>query len=218
MARTVAVAYQEAPNAPDDPFVRAAYAELSRQVDEWFGRITTGALGEPVRVVFTRGSEEYGDSDELAESVRSQRLLLVPSAAYDHDRRHPLLDHAPGGAHDRFRAVHDIVSHGWFGHDFSRDGEFSAWLSEDLLYRGPARWALATELHAQHSVRWTTGDLAPFKAVLVDTTLLTASIEAGLRVNRQPATDRGRACKTAAASSGWSYSARITSPSYVVRP
>jgi hypothetical protein len=63
--------------------------------------------------------------------------------------------------------VHDIVSHGWLGHEFDADGEFSAWLAEDRMYTGLARWALATELH---------GD----KAVLLDRALLHSSRQEGL--------------------------------------
>jgi hypothetical protein len=55
---------------------------------------------------------------------------------------------------------------------FDRDGEFAAWLTQERLYDGLARWALATELHAEHSVRWTTGTLADHKATLVDRDLL----------------------------------------------
>jgi hypothetical protein len=77
-----------------------------------------------------------------------------------------------GGTYDRFRAVHDIVSHAWRGYGFDRHGEFSAWLTEDRMYTGLARWALATELHAEHSVLWTTGTVAEHKAVLLPPTLL----------------------------------------------
>src|SRR5262249_37447158 len=88
--------------------------------------------------------------------------------------RHPLLDSSIGGTHDRLRAVHDIVSHGWRRYGFDRDGEFAAWILEDRMYSGLARWALATELHAQHSVRWTTGHLAHHKAALPHARLLRA--------------------------------------------
>jgi hypothetical protein len=90
-------------------------------------------------------------------------------------RRHPLLDATVGGGYDRLRAVHDIISHSWLGHSFDADGEYSAWLTEDRIYHGLARWALATELHGEHSVQWTTGDLADHKAVLLDRALLRAS-------------------------------------------
>jgi hypothetical protein len=73
------------------------------------------------------------------------------------------------------RAVHDIVSHGWRGHGFDPDGELSAWLAEDSIYTGLACWALATELHAHHSVLWTTGEHADHKAVLLEPALLRTS-------------------------------------------
>jgi hypothetical protein len=76
--------------------------------------------------------------------------------------------------------VHDIVSHGWLGHEFDADGEFSAWLAEDRMYTGLARWALATELHGEHSVQWTTDGLADHKAVLLDRALLHSSRQEGL--------------------------------------
>ena len=71
--------------------------------------------------------------------------------------------------------MHDIVSHGWIGHAFDADGEYSAWLTEDRMYAGLARWALATDLHGEHSVVWTTKDIADHKAVLLDPALLRAS-------------------------------------------
>jgi hypothetical protein len=77
-----------------------------------------------------------------------------------------------GGAYDRFRAVHDIIRHVVPGLGFDRDGEFAAWLVQERLYRGLARWALATELHGEHSVRWTTGVLSDHKATLLDRGLL----------------------------------------------
>jgi len=174
-AHAVADEFQATPCQPGDPLVRAAFARLSEQADRWFAQITS--LGrEPVRVVFTDSRSPYADAVELSESVRVHRLLEVVSASHDHDRRHPLLDKAVGGPQDRLRAVHDIVSHGWQRYDFSRNGEFSAWLFEDTMYCGLARWALATELHAHHSVRWTSGELAAYKAALIDPRALTRSM------------------------------------------
>ncbi len=71
-----------------------------------------------------------------------------------------------------YHAVHDIVSHGSIGHAFDADSEYSAWLTEDRMYAGLARWALATDLHGEHSVVWTAKDIADHKAVLLDPALL----------------------------------------------
>lgn len=192
-ARQVAAAFAAACSAPDDPLVRSAYSALGDQAERWFRLLTGDSPRDPLRVVFSRRAEPYANASELRQAVQDDRVLEVGSVAHDHDRRHPLLDHSPGGAHDRVRAVHDLVSHGWLGHDFGRDGEFSAWLAEDHLYRGPARWALATELHAHHSVRWTSGEVAPYKAVLLDPGVLAASQQAGRSTARPGLRDPRRA-------------------------
>ena len=174
-AHLVASAFDDAPRVQDGTTVRAAYADLDAQAARWFDRLTGAHARKPVRVVYTRTPEPYATARELSDSVRRHRLLEIFPASRDRDRRHPLLDTSVGGAYDRFRAVHDIVSHGWWRNGFDRQGEFSAWLAEDRMYGGLARWALATELHGEHSTRWTTGDLADHKAVLLDPGLLEAS-------------------------------------------
>lgn len=181
-ARDVAAAFQRANSTPDDPLVRAAYGQLSDQVDKWFTMLTRSGA-QPTRVAFTASAEAYADASELAQSVRLHHVLEIQSVGDDHDRRHPLLDPSKGGVHDRFRAVHDIVSHGRSGHSFDRDGEYSAWRSESRMYGGLAAWALATELHAHHSVRWTSGELAPYKAVLLERSLLATSIQAATPID-----------------------------------
>jgi hypothetical protein len=86
-----------------------------------------------------------------------------------------------GGSYDRFRAVHDVLGHARLRLGFDRDGEFATWRSQARLHSPLARWALATELHGQHSVLWTTGDLAQPKAILLDTRLLRRSVTSARR-------------------------------------
>lgn len=174
-AHRVAAAFLDAPRSIADPLVDAAYESLGFQASRWFERLAGCSARERVRVVFTSWPEPYATAADLAEHVEAERLLELCPAKYDRDRSHPLLDTSVGGAFDRLRAVHDIVSHVGCGYGFDRDGEFSAWLNEDRLYVGLARWALATELHAQHSVLWTTGSLAEHKATLLPLELLAAS-------------------------------------------
>ena len=174
-ASRIAEAFLAAPrHAPDETMV-AAYAALSEQSSRWYQRLTTTRGRHRVRVVLTHHPEPYANATELSASVRRDHLLELCPTNRDHDRRHPQLDTSVGGAYDRMRAVHDIVSHGWLGLAFDADGEYSAWLVEDRLYTGMARWALATELHGEHSVQWTTKDLADHKATLLDRALLRAS-------------------------------------------
>jgi hypothetical protein len=58
------------------------------------------------------------------------------------------------------------------------------------MYTGLARWALATELHAQHSVLWTSGQLAELKATLLSPDLLLASLRGRAMTTNNSRNDR----------------------------
>jgi hypothetical protein len=178
-ARVVADAFLDAPRSSASAIVYRAYAELGDQVDRWFARLTDPRGRTAIRVVPTRCPEPYANGAELSARVRSERVLELCPAHFDRDRHHPLLDVSIGGTYDRLRAVHDIISHARLGFGFDRHGEFAAWLAEDRMYTGLARWALATELHAEHSVLWTTGTLAAHKATLLPASLVEASRRLG---------------------------------------
>jgi hypothetical protein len=174
LAHEVAVRFQAARNNQTNQTVRAAYDQLARQSDAIFARLTDPdhQFLRGLRVEFTRCESPYDSDEELVRSARTHRVLEITTSARERDRRHPLLGCDRGGAYDRFRAVHDIVGHVGPCLGFDRDGEFAAWLTQERLYDGLARWALATELHAEHSVRWTTGTLSDHKATLIDRDLL----------------------------------------------
>ena len=108
----------------------------------------------------------------LIASVRHDRLLEVVTVQVEADRRHPVLDSSIGGAYDRFRAVHDVLGHARLDVGFDRHGEYAAWRDQERFHSPLARRALATELHGQRSVRWTTGDVAEPKAVLLEPRLV----------------------------------------------
>jgi hypothetical protein len=169
VAHEVAAAYVDASVARRDPRVVAAYADLQAQSDSFFAYLTQPDRPWSVRVVFTRHPEPYASDGELIDAVRARRLLEVPVVP---GRVHPVLGDEPGGPYDRFRAVHDILGHVHLGRGFDRDGEYATWRAQDLQYRGPARWALAAELHGEHSVRWTTGEPAEHKGVLLPRALV----------------------------------------------
>jgi hypothetical protein len=171
LAREVAAAYLDAPSRRD-PLTAAAYARLVTESNRLFELITTPDRPKPVRVVFTTCPTPYRDAQELIDSVTIDRILEVDTVAADGDRRHPLMDSGQGEAYDRFRAVHDVLGHARLRLGFDRDGEFAVWLAQERMHSPLARRALATELHGQHSVRWTTGDVATPKAVLLDPGLL----------------------------------------------
>jgi hypothetical protein len=180
-AREVAAAFVDAPNAPSHPSVMAAYAQLKFQSDRLFARLTNPDQGPGIRVEMTTNPDPYASDSDMIQAVRTSRVLEVTTAATDPYRQHPLLGCEVGGAYDRFRAVHDLIGHVGPALGFDRDGEYAAWLAQDRLFQGLARWALATELHAEHSVLWTTGILAEHKAILLETELLSRARRSGSR-------------------------------------
>jgi hypothetical protein len=183
IAANVAADFTARRSTPTDPVVDAAYAQLCRQSDRLFERLTDRRGRRPVRIAFTRHREPYRTDWEMIEAVRAGGLLEVATAALEPGGRHPLMSCAMGGAFDRFRAVHDIVGHVWPRLGFDRDGEYGAWLGQERFFRGLARWALATELHGKHSVLWTTGVVAEHKAILLDADLLRRSRHASRHVS-----------------------------------
>lgn len=170
-ARRVAAAYVAGDGLASGPLVRCAYAQLADQTDALLA-VVVRRLG--VRLAWTRVEAPYAHDGELIASVRSTGVLEVPRT--DPERAHPVLGGSPGGPYDRLRALHDLVGHVVPGFGFDRDGELSAWRAQDRLHHGPARWALATELHAHHSVLWTTGNLAEPAALLLDPRVLHPSL------------------------------------------
>ena len=172
IAQEVATAFGATPSRPRDPLVAAAYASLKSKPIASSPRSTGLDDPERVHVVFTSEAWPYSSDRELISAVRNDGVLEVPTAAMDSDRPHPILGCERGGAYDRFRAVHDILGHARLGCGFDPDGEYTTWHVQERHYRGLARWALATELHAEHSVLWTTGQVAEHKALLVHCTLL----------------------------------------------
>jgi hypothetical protein len=175
VAHDIARRFLDAPALGGERLVSAAYRELQIQTDRQFAELTEpdGLFG--YTVVWTKLPDPYSTETELIEAVRATGVLEITAARADRDRLHPALDCAAGGPYDRLRAVHDIVGHVMTGYGFDRDGEYSAWLRQSKLYHGLARWAAATELHAEHSVVWTTGQFPEHKGVLLPRRLLRRS-------------------------------------------
>jgi hypothetical protein len=156
-----------------DALARAAYAQLVAESDRLYRRITSAR--RRIRICFTMCPRPYSGAEELITSIRRDRVVEVVAAARDRDRRHPLMGCEIGGAYDRFRGVHDVLGHGLLGVGFDRGGEYAAGRCQEHHHSALARRALATELHAEHSFRWTTGELPDHKAVVLDERLIEAS-------------------------------------------
>jgi hypothetical protein len=171
-AAVVAAAHRNAPRTGDAE-AHAAYASLIGESDRLFRLITSGR--RPVQIGFTRCSSPYADAEELIMSTNRERVLEITAVATERDRLHPFMDCSIGGAYDRFRAVHDVLGHGWLEVGFDRVGEYVAWRYQERFHSPLARRALATELHGEHSVRWTTGEPAEHKTALLDERLVARS-------------------------------------------
>jgi hypothetical protein len=171
VAREVAATYADAADRRDAATI-AAFAQLVTETDELFRSITRPDRPNALQVFFTTYENPYRDAAELITSVREFRMLEVTTVAGDADRRHPLMSNDRGGDYDRFRAVHDALGHARLQLGFDRDGEYAVWLAQERFHSRLARRALGTELHGQHSVRWTTGEIAAPKAMLLEERLL----------------------------------------------
>jgi hypothetical protein len=190
VAQEVAEAFDTTPGRPRDALVVAAYASLESQTDRLFAEITRPDDPKRVHVVFTSEPRPYSSDREMISAVRRVGVLEVPTAAREAERRHPMLGCERGGAYDRFRAVHDILGHVRLGCGCDPDGEYTAWRFQERQCRGLARWALATELHAEHSVLCTTGQLAEHKPILLSRALLARARRGGTSPKGR-AEDRG---------------------------
>lgn len=181
-----------------DPLVALAYRELETQTDRQYQALTDPSGPYRLTVASTGQVTPYIDAEELIASVLATRTLEVTTSAAD--RAHPLLGGSVGGAYYRFRAVHDLVGHVATGFSFDEDGEYSAWLVQRTSYTGLARWAARTELHAEISAVWTTGQFADHKAALLDRNVARV-VNAARRWpvgSRRPCRDRqwrGRPCR-----------------------
>ena len=136
-------------------------------------------MGRRGAVAFTTCSTPYDDARELMRSVNDDRMLEVSAVATDYARRHPLMDSGVGGAYERLRAVHDVLGHARLELGFDQDGSSRPGCPKSGSTARLARRALATELHGQHSMRWTTGEVAEPKPILLDPRLLSRTRVAG---------------------------------------
>ncbi len=186
VASQIASAHLEAPRM-GDALARGAFEALVQESDQLFKLFTDTDRPGTVRIFFTTCLAPYNNAEDLITSVSRDRLLEVSTVACERDRPHPVMGCERGGSYDRFRAVHDVIGHGLFGLGFDRDGEFTAWRFQERFHSTLARRALATELHGEHSVRWTTGDLPEHKAFLLDERIVRKS-----RVGRSGALPRIR--------------------------
>lgn len=164
----IAAAYEAMPHEPDNPLVRASYAQMIKEtMDQYRAAKAAGFKAE-----FWNPETEadpYEASPRLAvEDVRKNHHMYVypTSAGYgtgqsitDEDiRQNPMLmdsgerwNGIPVTVNDIFRAVHDYYGHAKEGVGFRADGEENAWRAHASMFSPLARMAMTTETRGQNS-------------------------------------------------------------------
>lgn len=162
----VAEAYDQMKDQPNDPAVKAAYADMIRQTKAQYDAL----VQDGYTFFFIDPASGYGDSPVTAlEDLRlNKRMGIFPTdegfgsdenATFDDN---PLLeksgetwaneDGSPKDVlyNDLFRAVHDAFGHGLEGSGFRARGEENAFQAHIRLFVGPARGAMTSETRGQN--------------------------------------------------------------------
>jgi hypothetical protein len=171
LATRIANAFDEMRHDPQDPKVKAAYAEVIRQTRAQYDALADAGY----KFWFIDGDNpgEYASSPFNAmRDLRANRSMGVfPTESGFGTReevdvsQNPLLEETdlmwpyggPDGtkvpvlANDLFRAVHDAFGHGIEGSGFRARGEENAWQAHIRLFTGLAKGALTTETRGQNS-------------------------------------------------------------------
>jgi hypothetical protein len=169
-AARIADAYEAMPHAPNDPQVRAAYADLIRQTRAQYDAL----IGAGYRFTFFDGASDpyqgnpwnamrelrkrhsmavygtydgYGTEGVTDEAIASNPMLADTGLQW----RDQAGDLKPVLANDLFRAVHDAFGHGLEGAGFRAQGEENAWQAHVRLFTGPAVGAITSETRGQNS-------------------------------------------------------------------
>lgn len=163
----IADAFDEMESNPNDPKVKKAYKAF---VDETIQQAKFILEKTGIKVEMSKTGDEYASPKEMLDDIRNNNHIYV----FDSESgfgdtpiteqmraEHPLLQDSglkdangvPMKANDVFRWVHDWISHGDRGADFSAIGEENAWDAHSRLYSPDARRAMTTETRGQNS--WT---------------------------------------------------------------
>lgn len=164
-AARIAQAYEEMPNAPNDPEVRRAYDALVEEtLAQWQTIKATG-----LKVEFAPEQDPYaGNPMAAVRDVRDNNHIYVFSTEEGYGQggisdaeraQNPMLAKVKGEkwsgkpvlVNDVFRLVHDYFGHIKEGVGFRADGEENAWRIHSSMFSPEARRALTTETRGQNS-------------------------------------------------------------------
>lgn len=169
--KRIAAAFDAMKHAPDDPFVREAYADMARQTMDQYRALTDAGYSF---YFFDESNDPYaGNPWNAVRDLRNNKTMAVfaTEAGYGTLSTSPGFDDNPltqdtgikwpygskNGqlkrvlVNDLFRAVHDAFGHSMEGAGFRADGEENAWQAHVRLFQGPAIGAMTTETRGQNS-------------------------------------------------------------------
>jgi hypothetical protein len=156
-ARSMAIAdaYERMTHAPHVPNVKAAYAQLAREVSAQF-QFLYNVVGLRVEAWTKPGQPYTTSTDMLADVLTNNHMFYFPTDSGYGDGAiadNPLLAAGESGLplNDEFRVVHDYFGHGPSSSPFGPGGEESAWLNHGQTLTPMAFRALTTETRGQNS-------------------------------------------------------------------
>lgn len=160
----IAQVYNEAVHSPNDPEVKAAYAQMIKETLAQYQLIKeTGLTIEPITEDMVN---PYKLTPRLAilDVIENNHLWFFPTnqgfgSNPDVDMSDNLMLQVTGEtlngrpllANDIFRIVHDYFGHIKEGVGFRADGEENAWRSHAAMYSPQARRAITSETRGQNS-------------------------------------------------------------------
>lgn len=159
-AREIARLYDEMPDTPNDPAVRAAYEALAREtIEQYKALLELGYTFE-----WITGKDPYASPREAIIDMQQNRHLwvfpttegfgTVNEATSDHPLLQPTefeIDGRIALVNDLFRIVHDVFGHGSEGASFGARGEENAWQAHVRMFSPLAARAMTTETRGQNS-------------------------------------------------------------------
>ena len=164
-SKTIADAYEQLVDSPDDPEVQKAYQAMADETMDQFSAIEKAGVKVEI---WTGEGEPYKNSEEMIKDVRDNKHMYIfsteegfgDSPITDQQRQQNALlrdsgvkdvNGKPLLINDIFRFVHDYFGHTRLGNSFGAIGEENAWNVHARMYSPLARRAMTTETRGQNS-------------------------------------------------------------------
>lgn len=169
LSKRAADAFEAMPHAPQDPSVKAAYAQFAKEIQAQYEHMLS--RGNVTPEPWLKPGQPYANSAEMrADVANNHHLWFFPTVSQtqessfgatggDLDPEHnPLVrrtGHTLNGyrmtLNDMFRALHDYYGHAQTGNEFGPAGETNAWAEHAKMFSPLARLAMSSETHGQNS-------------------------------------------------------------------